>query len=658
MSRHLSPNELKEALSTSSSVNRALGITFVLFLFYVSVSIFSTTDTLLFLPESEINLPIIDIILPLKVYYILAPFLVLVFHFNLLINLQKHAEKYIAWHQNYKQVADSNLLLHPFLFNYSSGYFQYKGQIVLILIIRSTLFSLPLALLTFILLRFAKYQSFSITSIHFLIVAIDLILIFYFSDNIEKVLSFNLSQSKLTTIVTTFDRILRVFIFTIAVACFMILALLVSDNMSSQVFEQFKVIIPHLDLRGKKLISYEPNDKVIDYYINHSNSDNFEQEVNQLKIKFSRGYNLVGRNFYFIDLSNTTLTNVNLDMSELRGANLESAQLQGASLIGANLKESNLKGANLQKANLKKAELQSTHNYLTNFSQAYLHETNLTGAYLRRAVFQEANLEDAQLNGSIVIDSDFTSSNLRGVDFIGAHLSNVTFKGSYIIYADFSASYLENILFHALDLEGVNFNYCELHGNFSVAWSYLKETEFSGAKPERNIFQMTNLYNSNATKQAFSIYRNSINQPFNREQRQFLNDIQEVSDQIFVPAGESNYRYETKYRGRMKKAWEVTKTDVLNTPPLLVDNVNALNQMRFNLPIRDAFLNQGMICKFLFGNESLENLPECKAVYNRLKSNNPEQLKDVENRIRKMQSIKEQYDLKAQVYPSLLDSEH
>lgn len=87
---------LREALDKSSKVNRSLGLSFVALMFYILLIIASTTDLMLFLPDEKVNLPIVDVELPLKGFYAVTPFLVLIFHFNLLINLYHHRKRFIA----------------------------------------------------------------------------------------------------------------------------------------------------------------------------------------------------------------------------------------------------------------------------------------------------------------------------------------------------------------------------------------------------------------------------------------------------------------------------------------------------------------------------------------------------------------------------------
>lgn len=197
LKEHTENNTLKEVLDKSSQVNRTIGITFALFIFYIAVNVASTSDLMLFIPDSGFLIPLINIQLPILAFFIAVPFLVLIFHYNLLFNLQQHSKKLIQWHeQNNSGKEDTQL--YPFLFNYAiTGLKPILAQ-TLNIVIRIAIFMLPLALLLMILIRFADYQSWTMTTWHFIALLLDAALIITHTEQIMKIIKTGKDEIKVT----------------------------------------------------------------------------------------------------------------------------------------------------------------------------------------------------------------------------------------------------------------------------------------------------------------------------------------------------------------------------------------------------------------------------------------------------------------------------
>jgi hypothetical protein len=84
--------ETKEAEALAAALNHSaerlqtLWFTFLTVMLYLLVTVYSTTPRMLFLGEL-LKLPVVDIRLPIVGFYFLAPFLFVVFHFYLFLNL-------------------------------------------------------------------------------------------------------------------------------------------------------------------------------------------------------------------------------------------------------------------------------------------------------------------------------------------------------------------------------------------------------------------------------------------------------------------------------------------------------------------------------------------------------------------------------------------
>jgi hypothetical protein len=82
--------QLKAALDSSSDKNRNFLIAFLLVEFYLMIAVLGTSDLELFLAEALFTFPFIKLDVPLEAFYVVAPLVLLAFHFNLMFNLLEH----------------------------------------------------------------------------------------------------------------------------------------------------------------------------------------------------------------------------------------------------------------------------------------------------------------------------------------------------------------------------------------------------------------------------------------------------------------------------------------------------------------------------------------------------------------------------------------
>lgn len=167
---------LKEALNESSNRNRTLFITFLIVQVYFLLAIVGTSDLNLLLPESEFQLPIINIVVPIFAFYICAPVLLLAFHLNLLIQLLEHCRKLYRWVDGKSH--NRKLTLHPFLINSLVSHKAGEINYFILRFITSMLYVvLPLFLFCALQFRFSDYHSPATTLWHFAFVIADIFIV-------------------------------------------------------------------------------------------------------------------------------------------------------------------------------------------------------------------------------------------------------------------------------------------------------------------------------------------------------------------------------------------------------------------------------------------------------------------------------------------------
>ncbi|HEX5699274.1 MAG TPA: hypothetical protein VFX77_01400, partial [Rubrobacter sp.] len=104
---------LKEAESASRHVN-TVHLTFLLFAAYVFVTIASTTHEQL-LRVDPVTLPLLDISVPILGFYLVVPWLVLLFHFNLLLQLYLLSRKLFSLEERLADLSDGSAAEHRVL---------------------------------------------------------------------------------------------------------------------------------------------------------------------------------------------------------------------------------------------------------------------------------------------------------------------------------------------------------------------------------------------------------------------------------------------------------------------------------------------------------------------------------------------------------------
>lgn len=179
--------ELNPALSAANDASgkvRAQHLTFVLFLVYFSLIIASTTDKQLLL-ISPVNLPMINVKLPLREFYVIAPWILVFLHFHLLVqfyllsqNLHRY-KKILSKVNDFEDLESWTNRLSAFAFNHLIINRQHRRimRVVLAAIILATVIVLPLTLLVWAQARFIPYQSEAITSVHRIVLLVDVMVL-------------------------------------------------------------------------------------------------------------------------------------------------------------------------------------------------------------------------------------------------------------------------------------------------------------------------------------------------------------------------------------------------------------------------------------------------------------------------------------------------
>jgi uncharacterized protein YjbI with pentapeptide repeats len=216
------------------------------------------------------------------------------------------------------------------------------------------------------------------------------------------------------------------------------------------------------------------------------------------------------------DLRHTCLLNADLQGADLSGANLEGAKLgeaklRNAKLIGSNPQRANFKmedllGNDSSGTDLRKADLLEARNKLSSlpefedqkvdFTKAKLQNADLTnanfpGAYLGEADLLEAKLNNANLLGADLWSANLASAELKGTNLRGAHLEGANLLGASLGGANLEGADLAGADLLGADLGGANLNGANLEG------ARLKMANLGGADLGEAKLSLANLLGAN-----------------------------------------------------------------------------------------------------------------------------------------------------------------
>src|ERR1700720_156242 len=179
---------LASALNHSAERVQTLWFSFLTFMLYLAIATGTTTHRMLFL-EEPLNLPVLNIKLPLLGFYILTPIIFVVFHFYMLLNLVLLARTAKTFEdalvrafpedgearENFRMRIENTLFVQLLV----GGRLEREGINAkpLSLMALISLALAPVALMLFLEVKFLPYHSWPITWLHRGLLALDLALV-------------------------------------------------------------------------------------------------------------------------------------------------------------------------------------------------------------------------------------------------------------------------------------------------------------------------------------------------------------------------------------------------------------------------------------------------------------------------------------------------
>jgi uncharacterized protein YjbI with pentapeptide repeats len=445
---------IKKAVEDAAAVSGALWFSYLFVLFYFAIAAGAVTHADLFL-ENPVKLPFLNVELPLRAFFFLAPILFLVVHAYVLVHLVMLADKArrfdqalhhqigqkrgLAEDQSHRRAVIRGLLQRQLPSNifvqFLAGHADIReGPFGWLLrgIAWSTLVIAPVLLLLMIQIQFLPYHSLSITWVHRLALVADMILIWWLWGRI-------LSGREIDGFPSFWKSFTRN-AFALALSASVVLFATLSATFPNEWQESHFTRLDQLE------VPVSIHDLVFNSTVN---------DVTRHRALLSSTLVLTGFNIYEglkID-----------DPDKVRGRDFifraRGRDLNGAIFDLANMPKVDLEGAELQNASLFQTKLQGT-----NFKRAYLEEAMLTGAFLQGATLVSAKLRGAYLNGAQLQGASLDYADLRGASLFYAQAQGASFYYAQLQGADLGTAGLEGAFLVDAFLQGASLGQAQLQG--------------------------------------------------------------------------------------------------------------------------------------------------------------------------------------------------
>ncbi len=524
-------SDLRQSTNETARVARANLLLLLTVGLFIGILVSATSDMML-LKGVHMDLPLMDVEVPIDHFYAMAPIVFVVLHLHLFLRLNRLAhvagllQAEIEKRETPAEKTVETALLYPFDFLqvilYRTGrqaeidppgfrqivrYFKYEHERYgylssLVVIVALSIFVLPAAILVWMQMTFLSYQNEFITFIHQSVISIDLAAQLFF---IYRIGVFGKLLAVVREGPTQLERVVGLANFGfISVPVVALLAIswviaVVPDSWlernlpfpearSSATYAVFKDwwFLDGCDRRSR------PGHRTLRRYI-HMPGKAIASELQLVHggvhSQGSPEQNLVRGSEIELDLSRRSLRYAWLDRSRFppttfAGSDLHCSKLRETKLQGAVFDGAELNGAVFDDADLRKASFKDVTSSGTKFEKSDMRDVVLSGSEFRDGSFRGARME-----GAVARNVDFYGTDLKQTKFHGADMSNVDFFGGDLDRAEF----------HGADLDGAEFHGTTLR-NAEIYGVILEDAEFRATNANGAKFYGTSLRRADVTE--------------------------------------------------------------------------------------------------------------------------------------------------------------
>lgn len=488
-------SRLRESANDSARNFRTVYISYLVIALYIFSIVIVREEELLF-RNGSLQIAIVDFSVPIGSFFIVSPMILLALHLNLLIQavfLSRKVHQYASAIQTIHSLQllpssnDEKMEMRDLLFPaplahmIAGGDPDRTGQKLLSVVVVSSIVFLPPIILISIGIQFLAYQSKCITIGQYILVAIDVGILWWlwpritapYKKWIQWFQSLSLVKIVLMTLFMMFILLsinlydMRVLPNRIKSATsgphVMKIAKQSSplhddsgradpDDKKRTFFISAWIKNTKYEFSDRELVQERPPPEILSAYLDTCGEKRCDEAAidpgTPVWCRYARPLDLEERVFRYAVLSDAIFCAVDFELSILSDADLSEAKFHGANFLDAELHGAILERAELHGANLGGAKLHG----------AYLNGVKLYGADLRRASLHGADLKDAGLHGADLRDADLRGADLRGAKLYGADLTNADLSGADLRGAKFYGTKLIETNFAHADLRTIDFH--------------------------------------------------------------------------------------------------------------------------------------------------------------------------------------------------------
>lgn len=488
----VNPYSLLEAVNNSSDTAHTAWIIFLAIMTYFMIAVAGVTHRDLLL-ETPVELPILQVAIPVTQFFQFAPIVLVLLHLGLLSQLVLLARKTLEFDHAIRLLETSDRRTHPLRLELNNFFFVQAvagphRSVVMSAFLHGmswlTLLILPVILILYIQVVFLPYQDPVITWTHRAALLTDIALLLLIGVFLMRIETSFLQAFMRSTVSNPLSFVATVVVLGLA-----------------GMFSLFAATIPGERLDSVTTRLFGTPSHLADRDLRYSSG------LLPAMFNFKGDGALFGVLPRWLEVTDTDLVpdkdlngdeaSVKLRDRKLRYARLDRSDLHQADLTGAVLDEASLVGTNLSKARLGCADTNElrlsedrtlakcTSARGANFTRAKLVEAQFAGADLRGARFEDARLDSAELTDSLlaganffraVLDkadlsggvqaqgANFLLASLQGADLNGANLQNATLSTTSMQGAVLSLAQLQGAALRDADLEAATLSQARLEG--------------------------------------------------------------------------------------------------------------------------------------------------------------------------------------------------
>jgi uncharacterized protein YjbI with pentapeptide repeats len=265
----------------------------------------------------------------------------------------------------------------------------------------------------------------------------------------------------------------------------------------------------HFIIRNELLVEQQTPDVIVAAYIREGKRPANEDDLLHAHAK---GLSLAKRRLRFADFSDSRLFKADLRGADMEGALLGRAKLQGADFTDARLAYANLRYADASDASFRNADMAHANLWAAKLDRAVLafaameranlSLASLNGADLSSAVLRDAEMIEAKLHKADLFRTDLSGANLWAADMREAKLLLAKLKEAKLVNAklqgaDLGEARLERANLMRAQMQGAYLWSAKMQGaNLTEAQllgAYLIAADLRGANAEGANFQAVDL---------------------------------------------------------------------------------------------------------------------------------------------------------------------